>query len=193
MAFRAAAGSEMMERTPLSTWLWKGRSIQPGPWKVFRGIRSQPQTMTRRAKPPPPPGSERREHPRYEVLAQVEIRGGERTLVMPVRNISVGGMYVDLESHDPDGLGPALAAGQRATVFIDASDGGNDGLAVSREAEILRIDRAEPAEPAEPAARAGTRGRAGMALRWTLVSVEVAERFAHILEVLRQRGGPGDG
>jgi hypothetical protein len=130
-------------------------------------------TMSRRAKPPPPPGSERRQHPRYEVLAQVEIRGGESTLVVPVRNLSVGGLYVDLESHDPAGFGP----GQRATVFLDASEGGNDPeLVVSREAEILRIDH---------------RG-AGMALRWTLAEVEVIERLARILEVLRQRGGPGD-
>ena len=138
-------------------------------------------TMTRRAKPPPPPGSERREHPRYEVLAQVEIRGGESTLVVPVRNISAGGLYVDLESHDPGGLGPALAPGQRATIFLDASEGGNDPeLAVTRDAEILRIDKAGPG------------GRAGMALRWTLAEVEVIERLTCILEVLRQRGGPGD-
>jgi hypothetical protein len=138
-------------------------------------------TMTRRAKPPPPPGSERREHPRYEVLAQVEIRGGDSTLVLPVRNISAGGLYIDLESHDPDGLGPALGPGQRATIFLDASEGGNDPeLAVTRDAEILRIDKAGPG------------GRAGMALRWTLAEVEVIERLACILEVLRQRGGPAD-
>jgi hypothetical protein len=147
-------------------------------------------TMTRRAKPPPPPGSERREHPRYEVLAQVEIRGGESTLVVPVRNISAGGLYVDLESHDPGGLGPALVAGQRATIFLDASEGGDDpDLAVSREAEILRIDHAGHADARAPG---GAGGRAGMALRWTLAEVEVIERLARILEVLRQRGGPGD-
>lgn len=137
--------------------------------------------MTRRAKPPPPPGSERREHPRYEVLAQVEIRGGESTLVVPVRNISAGGLYVDLESHEPAGLGPALTPGQRATIFLDASEGGDDPeLTVTRDAEILRIDKTGPG------------GHPGMALRWTLAEVEVIERLACILEVLRQRGGPGD-
>lgn len=158
-------------------------------------------TMTRRAKPPPPPGSERRQFPRYDVLAQVEIRGGDSTLVVPVRNISVGGLYVDLESHDLDGLGPALMPGQRATIFLDASEDGEDpDLAVSREAEILRIDR--PRErPDESAAQrsdehisrpAPAGGHAGMALRWTLAEVEVIERLTHILTVLRQRGGLAD-
>lgn len=147
-------------------------------------------TMTRRATPPPPPGSERRRHPRYEVLAQVEIRGGESTLVVPVRNISAGGLYVDLESHDPRGLGPGLAPGQRATIFLDASEAGNEpDLAVSREAEILRIDQAD----AHAGGDAAARGRAGMALRWTLAEVEVVERLERILEVLRQRGGPAEG
>lgn len=133
--------------------------------------------MTRRAKPPPPPGSERRRHPRYEVLAQVEIRGDETTLVMPVRNISVGGLYVDLDSPDPGTLGPELAPGQRATVFLDASDGGGDTLSVTREAEILRIDSGGPG------------GSGGMALRWVPVDADVAERFARVLEVLLERGG----
>lgn len=150
--------------------------------------------MTRRAKPPPPPGSERRQFPRYEVLAQVEIRGGDSTLVVPVRNISVGGLYVDLESHDLDGLGPALMPGQRATIFLDAGEGGDDpDLAVSREAEILRIDRpsGRPRERSDehPSGPASGGGQAGMALRWTLAEVEVIERLAHILAVLRQRGG----
>jgi hypothetical protein len=154
-------------------------------------------TMTRRAKPPPPPGSERRQHPRYEVLAQVEIRGGESTLVVPVRNISAGGLYIDLESHDPRGLGPELAPGQRATIFLDASEGGNDpDMAVSREAEILRIDEGdgegEGRGDGRGDERAAAGGRAGMALRWTLAEVEVIERLSRILEVLRQRGGPGD-
>jgi hypothetical protein len=134
--------------------------------------------MTQRAKPPPPPGSERRQHPRFEVLAQVEIRGGENTLVVPVRNISVGGLYVDLDDHDPAVLGASLAAGQRATIFFDASDG-DDELVVSREADILRIDRPEV-------------GRGGMAMRWTAVEPEVAEHFARVLEVLRRRAGLPD-
>lgn len=132
--------------------------------------------MTQRAKPPPPPGSERRQHPRYDVLAQVEIRGGENTLVVPVRNISVGGLYVDLEDHEPGTLGPSLAAGQRATVFLDASDLEED-LVVSRDADILRIDRPEV-------------GRGGMAMRWTEIEPEAARHFERVLDVLRRRGGP---
>jgi hypothetical protein len=132
--------------------------------------------MTQRAKPPPPPGAERRQHPRYDVLAQVEIRGGEDTLVVPVRNISVGGLYVDLEEPEPGALGSSLAAGQRATIFLDASDLEED-LVVTRDADILRIDRPEI-------------GRGGMAMRWTEVEPEVARHFEHVLEVLRRRGGP---
>lgn len=134
--------------------------------------------MTRRAKPPPPPGSERRQHPRYDVLAQVEIRGDDTALVMSVRNISAGGLYVDLDSPDPGTLGPALAPGQRATVFLDASDGDDESLSVTREAEILRIDSRGPG------------GSGGMAMRWQPASAEVAARFARVLEALLGRGGP---
>lgn len=134
--------------------------------------------MTQRAKPPPPPGSERRQHPRYEVLAQVEIRGGENTLVVPVRNISVGGLYVDLDDHDPNTLGSSIAAGQRATIFLDASDG-NEDLVISRDADILRIDRPEV-------------GRGGMAMRWAEIAPEEAERFTRVLTAMRRRGGPSE-
>ncbi len=135
--------------------------------------------MTQRAKPPPPPGSERRVHPRFEVLAQVEIRGGENTLVVPVRNISVGGLYVDLDDHD---LGtPRVLARQRASAPPSSSMPvtATTSSSWSRDADILRIDRPEV-------------GRGGMAMRWTAVEPEVAEHFARVLEVLRRRGGLPD-
>ncbi|WP_428262746.1 PilZ domain-containing protein [Haliangium sp.] len=131
--------------------------------------------MTRPNKPPPPPrsGAERRRHPRYEVLAQVEIRGSEATLVVPILNISLGGAYVELESDEPDAIAAALNPGAGASVFLDA--GGDDGdLSMVVDAEILRI--------ALP-----TGGRGGMALHWELEDEREQAQLERIIAALREK------
>ncbi len=157
--------------------------------------------MTRRATPPPPPGSERRRHPRFDVLAQIEIRGTDSTLVLPLRNISLGGAYVEFDSDDPDAIEPALTAGTRASIFIDASaaeasgddaseadsapgdqDGGGDGeqdsgsLAVTLDAEILRITFP-------------TGAPAGIALSWELSDASARADLERVIAALRARTG----
>ncbi|HEU4615692.1 MAG TPA: PilZ domain-containing protein, partial [Kofleriaceae bacterium] len=53
-----------------------------------------------RARPPLPPGAERRRHERFELLAQVEVRRMAEVSVLPVANISAGGMLVRLEGNE---------------------------------------------------------------------------------------------
>jgi len=45
-----------------------------------------------------PEGAERRRHPRYELLAQVRVKGAQSDLVMSLSNISRSGALVDMGS-----------------------------------------------------------------------------------------------
>jgi hypothetical protein len=47
-----------------------------------------------------PSGPERRRHPRYELLAQVRVKGAQTDLVASLSNISLSGALVDLGSLD---------------------------------------------------------------------------------------------
>lgn len=133
--------------------------------------------MTGPRKPPPPPGSERRRHPRYEVLAQVEISDTEEaTLIVPVRDISAGGISVGLDGDSTSGDTIHLAPGERVTVFLDVGVE-KDGrpLHVTLDAEVVRIvDGDKP----------------GAAFRWVFADATVAERFEQVLDYLRKRGVP---
>ena len=132
--------------------------------------------------PPPPPGSERRRYPRYQVFAQVEISGKEATLILPVNNISAGGISVALDKGDSSSGAAEEAAefspDEAVTVFLDAGVG-SDGRAlhVTMEARIVRINRG-----ANP----------GVALCWTNNDAEATARFEQVLEFLRKRGVPDE-
>lgn len=124
--------------------------------------------------PPPPPGSERRQHPRYEVLAQVEISGNEATLVLPVRDISAGGISVGLD----EGGSIDFNLGDRVAVFLDAGVESNGRpLHVTVDAEVVRIPGGREARPA-------------VAFRWIFADPAVSERFAAVLDYMRKRGVP---
>lgn len=47
-----------------------------------------------------PSGADRRRHPRYELLAQVRVKGTQSDLVMSLSNISQSGALVDMGSLD---------------------------------------------------------------------------------------------
>ncbi|MEQ9318112.1 MAG: PilZ domain-containing protein [Polyangiaceae bacterium] len=47
-----------------------------------------------------PSGADRRRHPRYELLAQVRVKGTQSDLVMSLSNISHSGALVDMGSLD---------------------------------------------------------------------------------------------
>lgn len=125
--------------------------------------------MTRKP-PPPPPGHERRRHERYELLAQLElIRGGEVS-VLAVRDISAGGLYVELGRLEQ----AAVQVGDDLHVFIDA--GTNDAgepLQLETNVEVVRV------------ALAGVDRPAGFGVRWASVDPAAADALARILAHLR--------
>src|SRR5689334_462396 len=50
--------------------------------------------------PPPPPRPNLRRHARYELLASVEVHQGDETLILPARNLSLGGIYLGSDGND---------------------------------------------------------------------------------------------
>ena len=45
-------------------------------------------------RPPSPPKPNARQYPRFDLSVSVEVRHGHTTLVLPARNISLGGIYL---------------------------------------------------------------------------------------------------
>jgi hypothetical protein len=69
--------------------------------------------------PPPPPKRDTRQHPRYELYASVELRHGDVSLVLPARNISLGGLYLAADGNRLDGI----SVGELVDVMVfDAMD-----------------------------------------------------------------------
>lgn len=83
-------------------------------------------TEARRSPPLPPP--ERRKAERLELYAQVELRSGDEVMLLPVVNISAGGLLARNE-------GTHIEAGGEVIVFVDAND-----ISFTMEASVLRCD-----------------------------------------------------
>jgi hypothetical protein len=114
------------------------------------------------AKPPPPPKKNVRRHQRYELFASVELHKGAETLILPARNISLGGVYL---ARDGNNL-RQFAAGEVVEVMLfDASDESRPPVRAT--AQIVRHDPN------------------GMALTWNTVDPEVAKKLILLLEQLR--------
>jgi hypothetical protein len=124
--------------------------------------------------PTPPPGRRPRAHPRHTLLAYVELRLGGGVALVPIRDISAGGVFVKLESDGPLG---GLALGDRVAVFVALDP---DGPSISLAAEVVRL---EPATADRPA---------GCALMWTTADPEAVRSLAELLAGLPGRGEAGD-
>jgi hypothetical protein len=98
-----------------------------------------------RPKPPLPPGAERRQYERFELLAQVELRRKGEVSLLPVANISAGGMAVRLEG----GELADIAIGEPVSVFLEVSDL-PEPIAVTLDASVVRVN-----------------GVSSVALKWT--------------------------
>lgn len=104
-------------------------------------------------KPPPPPQrKDQRKHVRYELLASVEVRQGEDTLILPARNLSLGGIYVGSDGHD---LSQFQVGSRVELLLFDAANETNP--AVRGAARVVRHDAGGIAmawEPDDAAVRA---------------------------------------
>ena len=110
--------------------------------------------------PPPPPGSERRKHERFDVIAQVEIKRSNEVWLVPVVNISAGGVLVEFDDEVPE-----LRAGDAAQVFLDLGA----MMSVNVDAEVVRMQGG-----------AGKKARA--AFMWTAADPNVTRKLASILD-----------
>jgi len=111
--------------------------------------------------PPKPPSKEARRHPRFELFATVELHHGEETLVLPARNISLGGLYLTADGNDVTHL--AVGDIVEVTLF-DAIDEGKPF--VRGDAQVVRQDED------------------GVALTWASADPVVARKLASLLERL---------
>ena len=114
--------------------------------------------------PPPSPPPERRQSERVELLAQVELRHGDgEVALLPVANISAGGVLLRLE----EGVLPAVRVGDAVGVFLDVGD----DMTFEVDAEVVRLDVAD--DPDRPVA---------VALMWSSADPAFAARLAQALE-----------
>jgi hypothetical protein len=90
-----------------------------------------------RAPPPPPPKKDTRAHPRYELLATVELRDADETVVLPARNLSRGGIFLASDGNDLS----RFTVG--STIELLVFDGSNEERPVVRgRAAVVRHDGA---------------------------------------------------
>jgi hypothetical protein len=102
--------------------------------------------------PPPPPRPNQRKHVRYELLASVEVHQGEDTLILPARNLSLGGIYIGSDGNDLS----RFRVGNRVELLLfDATNESNPPIRGA--ARVVRHDDAGIAltwEPDEETTRA---------------------------------------
>jgi hypothetical protein len=114
--------------------------------------------------PPPPPKKDTRKHPRYEMMASVEVHGVAETVILPARNISLGGVYIAADGHDLTGF--ALGAELELLVF-DALDEGHEPVRLM--GQVVRHDDL------------------GMALMWEYSDPETPDKLGKLLESLQTK------
>ncbi len=117
--------------------------------------------MAKHNPPAPPARGQARRHPRYELFASVEVHHGEATLVLPARNISLGGLYLAADGNDLS----VLTMGDVVEVMLfDAIDEGKP--TVRADAMVVRLDVD------------------GVAITWASTDPVVAHKLASLLERL---------
>jgi hypothetical protein len=122
--------------------------------------------------PPPPQPKYTRKHQRFELYASVELHAADETLVLPARNISLGGVYLSADGHDL----AILEIGMELEVLVfDALD--ERRRPVRLYGEVVRLDEH------------------GVALMWADSDPEVARNVARLLHRLQPKEvpeAPGD-
>jgi len=128
----------------------------------------RPRTATAK-RPPLPPGAERRKFERFELLAQVELRRHGEVYLLPVVNISAGGMLVRID----DGSLTDIAVDERVNVYLEVADFA-EPLTMTMEAVVVRVGMVDDAP-------------VGVALMWTSVNGSALVQLAKLLDYVRTR------
>jgi PilZ domain len=87
-------------------------------------------------KPPPLPDDERREHPRVELIAQVQVKRSTEILILQARNVSFGGVFLEGNPKDY----PQLGVGMEVECSLSPEDD-PEGKTIEMRARIARIER----------------------------------------------------
>lgn len=123
-------------------------------------------------KPPPPPGSERRKHERFELIAQLELSHGGEVSLLPVKDISAGGLFIELVPTEMI----RVHAHDEVSVFLDlGADASGAPLTLSANAEVVRVDLGGPGRSA------------GFGLMWKSSDPELFTQLGRILAHLSSR------
>jgi len=112
--------------------------------------------------PPPPQPKNTRRHPRFDMFASVELHADDETLVLPARNISLGGVYLGADGHDLSMLELGL---ELEVLVFDALDETRGPVRLV--GEVVRLD-----------------GQ-GVALMWADSDPEIARNVARLLHRLQ--------
>jgi hypothetical protein len=113
--------------------------------------------------PPPPPRNNARRHQRFELMASVEVHKGDETLILPARNLSLGGIYL---ANDGNDLTP---------------------FKVGTSVEILVFNAADETHPPVKAGASVVRhDMGGIALKWH-EDADASLKLASLLEAIKSK------
>jgi hypothetical protein len=116
------------------------------------------------APPPPPKKTNTRKHQRFEMMASVEVHTAAETVILPARNISLGGVYLASDGHDLT----SFAVGTEIEVQVfDALDEGNQPVKLA--GQVVRHDDV------------------GMALMWAYSDPDIAFRLGALLQSMQEK------
>jgi PilZ domain-containing protein len=98
------------------------------------------------------------------MLASVELQQHEETLILPARNISLGGVFLGADGHD---LGEFSTGDEVDVVVFDALD--ERRRPVRLRAQVMRLDEE------------------GLAMMWVSTDSEAAMQLAELLRTLQPK------
>ena len=111
------------------------------------------------------PGVERRQFERFELLAQVELRMRGEVVVLPIVNISAGGVLLSVEDDQLPGVG----IDEQVSVFLDVDE---MPFSINMDATVVRVIPGESK---------------GIALMWTSSNPNEVAKLARLLAYVRAR------
>ena len=101
------------------------------------------------------------------MFASVEVHGAGETVILPARNISLGGVYLTADGHD---LASFAVGTQLELLVFDALDDNHEPVRLA--GQVVRHDDL------------------GLALMWAYSDADTAQKLGALLESLQQKNTP---